>query len=89
MKHNDWIQHCTQTLAQRGEYPSDQCLKALIDIESLARQSDPEAQHSTGPMTWDQASQAMKRKQSEIEQLISQQTHSNNCMPPYPHTKYL
>ncbi|KAF4262409.1 hypothetical protein KXV58_000774 [Aspergillus fumigatus] len=54
MEHTGWVDYCAASFGQRAEYPSDQSLRALIEIQSLARQSELEFDDPihAGPCVW-------------------------------------
>ncbi|RAH72239.1 uncharacterized protein BO66DRAFT_469949 [Aspergillus aculeatinus CBS 121060] len=77
MKHTDWVDYCAHSLGQRAEYPTDQSLKALIEIQSLARRSELEVEDPIHAMGTDELSQSMDILENRIEHLLVQKTQCN------------
>jgi hypothetical protein len=81
MEHTDWVEHCAASLEQRAEYPTDRSLRALIEIQSLARQSELEVEDPIHAMSKDELSQSMEILEDRIEHLLVQEAECNTCMP--------
>ncbi|SPB48801.1 hypothetical protein CAN33_0035750 [Aspergillus niger] len=77
MKHTDWVEYCADSLGQRAEYPTDQSLKALIKIQSLAQQSELEFEDPIRAMSKDELFQSMDVLENQIEHLLVQETQCN------------
>ncbi|GIC85833.1 uncharacterized protein Aud_001673 [Aspergillus udagawae] len=77
MKHTDWVEYCAASLGQRAEYPTDQSLKALIEIQSLVRQSELEVEDPIHAMGKDELFQSMDILENRIEHLLVQETQCN------------
>ncbi|KAE8152735.1 hypothetical protein BDV25DRAFT_127723 [Aspergillus avenaceus] len=77
MKHTDWVKYCADSLAQRAEYSTDQSLKALIEIESLVRQSELEVEDPIHAMSKDEIFQSMDGLENRIERLLVRETQRN------------
>ncbi|GFF32921.1 hypothetical protein IFM46972_03712 [Aspergillus udagawae] len=77
MKHTDWVEYCAASLGQRAEYPTDQSLKALIEIQSLVRQSELEVEDPVHAMSKDELLQSMDILENRIEHLLVQETQCN------------
>lgn len=80
MKHTDWVNYCAECLGQRAEYPSDQCIKALIEIQLLARKSELEVEDPTHTINNDELVQSIDVLEDLIEQLLVQNKKCNTCM---------
>ena len=80
MKHTDWVEYCADSLGQRAEYPTDQSLKALIKIQSLAQQSELEFEDPIRAMSKDELFQSMDVLENQIEHLLVQETQCNTCI---------
>ncbi|PYI21327.1 hypothetical protein BO99DRAFT_328277 [Aspergillus violaceofuscus CBS 115571] len=74
MKHTDWVDYCANSLGQRAEYPTDQSLKALIEIQSLARRSELEVEDPTRAMSKDELFRSLEVLENRIEHLLVQET---------------
>ncbi|BCS10460.1 hypothetical protein ALUC_31277A [Aspergillus luchuensis] len=77
MKHTDWVNYCAECLGQRAEYPSDQCIKALIEIQLLARKSELEVEDPTHTINNDELVQSIDVLEDLIEQLLVQNKKCN------------
>ncbi|RDK39947.1 hypothetical protein M752DRAFT_219744 [Aspergillus phoenicis ATCC 13157] len=77
MKHTDWVEYCADSLGQRAEYPTDQSLKALIKIQSLAQKSELEFEDPIRAMSKDELFQSMDVLENQIEHLLVQETQCN------------
>ncbi|RAH46053.1 uncharacterized protein BO95DRAFT_431598 [Aspergillus brunneoviolaceus CBS 621.78] len=64
-------------LGQRAEYPTDQSLKALIEIQSLARRSEPEVEDPIHAMSTDELSRSMDILENRIEHRLVQKIQCN------------
>ncbi|GES61804.1 hypothetical protein ATEIFO6365_0001017000 [Aspergillus terreus] len=77
MEHTDWVEHCAASLEQRAEYPTDRSLRALIEIQSLARQSELEVEDPIHAMSKDELFQSMGILENRIEHLLVQEAQCN------------
>ncbi|KAG2419608.1 hypothetical protein HFD88_004404 [Aspergillus terreus] len=77
MEHTDWVEHCAASLEQRAEYPTDRSLRALIEIQSLARQSELEVEDPIHNLSKDELSQSMGILEDRIEHLLVQEAECN------------
>ncbi|PYH71708.1 uncharacterized protein BO88DRAFT_451392 [Aspergillus vadensis CBS 113365] len=77
MKHTDWVNHCAERLGQRAEYPSDQYIKALIEIQLLARKSELEVDYPTHAINKDELFRSIDVLENQIEQLFLQNKKCN------------
>ena len=80
MKHTDWVNYCAERLGQRAEYPSDQYIKALIEIQLLARKSELEVEDPAHATNNDELFQSLDVLENQIEQLFVQNKKCNTCM---------
>ncbi|GKZ20052.1 hypothetical protein AbraIFM66951_008228 [Aspergillus brasiliensis] len=76
MKHTGWVDYCADILGQRAEYPTDQYIKALIEIQLLARQSELEVEDPTHANK-DELFQSMDRLENQIERILVRQPQCN------------
>ncbi|KAK9557176.1 hypothetical protein V6Z79_005282 [Aspergillus fumigatus] len=67
MEHTGWVDYCAASFGQRAEYPSDQSLRALIEIQSLARQSELEFDDPIHAVSEDELFQSMGILENRIE----------------------
>ncbi|PLB35804.1 uncharacterized protein BDW47DRAFT_133290 [Aspergillus candidus] len=74
MKHTDWVECCAHSLGQRAEYPypTDQSLKALIEIQALVQKSEREDEDPTHEMSKDELFQSIDLLENRIERLLAQ-----------------
>ncbi|GLA80568.1 hypothetical protein AtubIFM56815_001392 [Aspergillus tubingensis] len=77
MKHTDWVNYCAERLGQRAEYPSDQYIKALIDIQLLARKAELEVDDPIHAINKDQLFRSIDVLENQIEQLFAQNKNYN------------
>ncbi|PWY74075.1 hypothetical protein BO83DRAFT_426731 [Aspergillus eucalypticola CBS 122712] len=77
MKYTDWVNHCAECLGQRAEYPSDQYIKALIEIQLLARKSELELENPAHATNNDELFQSIDVLENKIEQLFVQNKKCN------------
>lgn len=82
MKHTDWVECCAHSLGQRAEYPypTDQSLKALIEIQALVQKSEREDEDPTHEMSKDELFQSIDLLENRIERLLAQGPQFNTCM---------
>ncbi|KAK9642424.1 hypothetical protein HCH54_007858 [Aspergillus fumigatus] len=66
MEHTDWADYCAASFGQRAEYPSDQSLRALMEIQSLARQSELEFDDPIHAVSEDELFQSMGSLRLEL-----------------------
>lgn len=80
MKYTDWVNYCAERLGQGAEYPSDQYIKALIDIQLLARKAELEVDDPTHAINKDQLFRSIDVLENQIEQLFVQNQNYNTCV---------